>query len=414
MNAGSAPLPARLVLVVFCPFAAGFFLSFLFRNVTAVIAKDLAIEFSLSPAELGLLTSAYFLSFATMQVPVGVFLDRYGPRRVTAGLLLLAAAGSASFAMAEGFGTLALSRALIGIGVSSCLMGSMKAFSMWFPLERMATLNGMAIAAGGLGGLAATMPIEAGAGAWGWRAMFWLLAALCVACAAYIATVVPEKPLAAAREAWGEAFRRMGAIFRQPLFWRVGLPLMTVHANYQSLIGLWLAPWAMDVAGLERGTAAQWLFAAALGYTISSFAIGVAADQLAARGISRLAIFKTGTFVAIVALAGLAWAPAQGKFALVVAYGASAVAPALSYVLLTRHYPPDMTGRVNTSLNIVMFVSSFSAQWGVGAILRQFPAEAGRYDPRGYAIAFGILVAVQLLAWLWLVTLRREPETYRP
>ena len=68
-----------------------------------------------------------------------------------------------------------------------------------------------------------------------------------------------------------------------------------------------------------------------------------------------------------------------------------AVAPALSYVLLTRHFPTDMTGRVNTALNIVMFVSSFSAQWGVGAILRLFPTTGGRYDPQGYAIAFGVL-----------------------
>ncbi len=405
-------LPGRLILLVFCPFAAGFFLSFLFRNVTAVIAKDLAAVFGLSSADLGLLTSVYFLTFALMQVPVGVSLDRYGPRRVVAALLLVAALGSASFAMAEGFGTLALGRALIGVGVSACLMGSMKAFTLWFPLERMSTLNGLVIAVGGLGGLAATTPLEFGSGAWGWRAMFWLLAGLCIASAAYIVAVVPEKPLAAAAERWGEAFRRMGAIFAQPVFWRVGLPLMTVHANYQALIGLWLAPWIIDVALLERGAAARWLFAAALGYTIASLAFGIAADQLAARGISRLTLFKWGTAVAIAALFGLAAAPAQGKFALLVVYASAAIAPALSYVLLSRHFAPDMSGRVTTALNVAMFVSSFAAQWGVGAILRLFPVEGGRYDPRGYAIAFCLLAAVQLAAWLWLLTLKREPEPY--
>ena len=405
-------LPGRLILLVFCPFAAGFFLSFLFRNVTAVIAKDLTAAFGLSSSDLGLLTSVYFLTFALMQVPVGVFLDRYGPRRVVAALLLVAALGSASFAMAEGFATLAIGRALLGVGVSACLMGSMKSFTLWFPLERMSTLTGMVLAAGGLGGLAATTPIAYGAGAYGWRAMFWLLAVLCVASAAYIAAIVPEKPLAAASERWGDAFRRMGAVFAKPVFWRIGLPLMTVHAHYQALIGLWLAPWIIDVALLERGAAARWLFAAALGYAVASLAFGIAADQLAARGISRLTLLKWGAAAAIAALFCLATAPAQGKFALLVAYASAAIAPALSYVLLSRHFPPDMSGRVTTALNVGMFVSSFAAQWGVGAILRLFPSDAGRYDPRGYALAFGLLATIQLAAWLWLATLKREPAPY--
>ena len=406
-------LPARLIVLVFCPFAAGFFLSFLYRNVTAVIAKDLAAEFSLSAADLGLLTAVYFLAFAAMQVPVGVFLDRYGPRRVVAGLLLAAALGSAAFASADGFASLAMGRALIGVGVSACLMGSMKAFTLWFPLERMATLTGMVIAVGGLGGLAATTPIEHGAGAWGWRAMFWLLSALCVASSAYIALVVPEKAVPGAGERWGDAFRRMGAIFRLPVFWRVGLPLMTVHANFQALMGLWLAPWIIDVALLDRGSAARWLFAAALGYTVASLAFGVAADQLASRGVSRLTLLKWGTAVAIAALFGLAAAPAQGKFALLVVYASAAIAPALSYVLLTRHFAPDMSGRVNTALNVAMFISSFASQWGVGAILRAFPSEGGRYAPGGYAIAFGVLATAQFAVWVWLVTLKEEPAAYR-
>ena len=146
---------------MFAPFAAGFFLSYVFRNANAVIARDLAAEFSLSPADVGLLTSMYLLSFAAMQVPVGVFLDRYGPRRVVASLLCIAGLGALGFALAGSFGELALGRALIGLGVSACQMGSIKAFTLWFPLARLATLNGWTIAFGGLGGLAATSPLEA-------------------------------------------------------------------------------------------------------------------------------------------------------------------------------------------------------------------------------------------------------------
>src|SRR6059058_957555 len=169
---------ARPLVVVFCPFAAGYFLSFFFRNVNAVISKDLAREFALTPADLGFLTSMYLLAFAAFQLPLGVLLDRYGPRRVVAALLLSAAAGALVFGLARDLATLSLGRALIGLGVSAGLMGAIKAFSLWFPLSRLATLNGLYLAVGGLGALSATAPAEALVGTLGWRGMFWILACL--------------------------------------------------------------------------------------------------------------------------------------------------------------------------------------------------------------------------------------------
>src|SRR5881227_547613 len=131
-------LPMKPLVVVFCPFAGGYFLSFFFRNVNAVISRDLAREFALTPADLGFLTSMYLLAFAAFQLPLGVLLDRYGPRRVVAALLLSAAAGALVFALARDLATLSLGRALIGLGVSAGLMGAIKAFSLWFPLSRLA------------------------------------------------------------------------------------------------------------------------------------------------------------------------------------------------------------------------------------------------------------------------------------
>src|SRR5437762_13898535 len=106
-------LPLNPMVVVFCPFAAGYFLAFFFRNVNAIISKDLAREFSLTPADLGFLTSMYLLAFAAIQLPLGVLLDRYGPRRVVAALLCSAAAGALVFALANNLTTLSLGRALI-------------------------------------------------------------------------------------------------------------------------------------------------------------------------------------------------------------------------------------------------------------------------------------------------------------
>src|SRR3954469_9951231 len=93
----------RLIWVVFCPFALGYFLSFFFRNVNAVISKDLTLEFALTPADLGFLTATYLLAFAAFQLPLGVLLDRYGPRRVVAGLFCVAGAGALIFGLAHDF-----------------------------------------------------------------------------------------------------------------------------------------------------------------------------------------------------------------------------------------------------------------------------------------------------------------------
>src|SRR4051812_36176382 len=151
-------LPVNPLVVVFAPFAGGYFLSFFFRNVNAIISRDLAREFSLTPADLGFLTSMYLLAFAAFQLPLGVLLDRYGPRRVVAALLCSAATGALVFGLARDMATLSIGRALIGLGVSAGLMGAIKAFTLWFPLSRLASLNGVYLGVGGLGALAATAP----------------------------------------------------------------------------------------------------------------------------------------------------------------------------------------------------------------------------------------------------------------
>ena len=141
-DAQPAKEPKMLLVRVFVPFACGYYLSYLYRTVNAVISPDLVRDLGVDANELGLLTSAYFLAFASFQIPLGVLLDRMGPRRVDAGLLAIAGLGALVFAQSDAFAGLVLGRALIGLGVSAALMASMKAFTLWFPLSRFASLNG--------------------------------------------------------------------------------------------------------------------------------------------------------------------------------------------------------------------------------------------------------------------------------
>jgi MFS family permease len=401
-------LPAGLIALVFVPFASGFFLSILLRYVNAVIAKDLAAEFALSAADLGLLTSVYFLVFAAFQIPLGVLLDRFGPRRVLAALLVFAAAGALAFGLAQGVTTLALGRALLGLGVSGCLMGSIKAFTLWFPLSRLATLNGWILAIGALGAMSATAPVEAIAGSFGWRVLFYGLALGCAAVAALIFFVVPEKPLPGAGASWQRQFADIGTILANVYFWRVALPLIAVHGAYQALQGLWLAPWLADVGGLARAPVANYLLAGSLAYGIGSVVFGTLADRLEGTGLSRMLAYKFGMGLAIAAFFALAAGVREGMLAIVALYGFGACAAALPYAILAQHFPPQLTGRVITATNIFMFLASFAFQWGIGAVLRLFPAIDGRYPAAGYAVAFGIAGVLQLVTLLWLLTLKER------
>jgi MFS family permease len=398
----------KLLLAVFCPFAAGYFLSFFFRNVNAIIAKDLAQEFSLAPSDLGFLTSMYLLSFAAIQLPLGVLLDRYGPRRVVAALLCVAAAGALIFGLAQDFVMLSVGRALIGIGVSAGLMGAIKAFTLWFPLSRLATLNGMYLAVGGLGGLSATAPAEALIGEFGWRALFYGMSALSLAASAAVFTVVPEKKLPSTGETLREQFAAFGRIFSSVPFWRIAAALVVTHAVYQALQGLWLAPWLYDIAGMDRPAVARYLLFTIVAYVAGSVVFGLSSDRLARAGIPRMTVYKVG-LVACVAMFGLlAAGVTTGLGAILAVYGFTTISGALAYPLMTALFGPEMTGRVNTASNVLMFGCSFAFQWGIGAVLRLYPVTGGSYSPQGYATAFALLGALQVAALLWLLPMREE------
>ena len=400
--------------MVFCPFAAGYFLSFCYRNVNAVISKELAAEFSLTPADLGFLTSMYLLTFAAFQLPLGVLLDRYGPRRVVAALLCLAASGALVFALARDLTALSLGRALIGLGVSAGLMGALKAFSLWFPLGRLATVNGLYLAVGGLGALAATAPAEALVGSLGWRGMFFILGTASLAVALIIFLVVPEKPLPGGGQTLRDQVAGFGRIFGSLAFWRIVLPFVLIQGTYVALQGLWLGPWLYDVARLERHDVASYLLTTAAGYVVGSLFFGLTADRLAQLGVSRLVLYKAGLCTALAMLALLAGGVQGPLRALLGLYAFACISGALTYALLTPLFPAGMTGRVNTAANMLMFAASFVLQWSIGAALKLYPVIDGRYSSGGYAAAFTTIALLQLAALAWLLPMRGVEFGDRP
>lgn len=396
------PPPLALTIRIVLPFAAGYFVSYVFRTVNAVISPDLVSAFHLVPAELGLLTSAYFLTFAAFQLPLGILLDRYGPRRVNACLLLFAAAGAAAFAIAEDFATLIAGRALIGFGVSACLMASFKAFTLWFPRDRLAMVNGWVMAAGGMGALTATAPVEAALGLTDWRGVFLVLAVLTVAASGAVFLVVPERERAPARSSFKEQIGGVLTVFRDAYFWRIAPLALLNQAAFLAIQGLWAGPWLRDVAGLERPAVANVLFATAAAMVAGHLTLGGLAWRLARVGIPVFWIAGAGMFAMILVQLGLAFDSGTFAVPLWLAFGFLGAAGILPYAVLSQHFDARLAGRVNTGLNLLVFVVAFGGQWGVGAIIGLWPETAdGGYAPEGYRAALISAVVLQTVAGAW-------------
>ena len=391
-------------LRVFIPFALGYFLSYLFRVVNAVLAPDLASDLAVGPSELGLLTAAYFITFAAFQLPLGVLLDRFGPRKIEAFLLIFAAAGAFIFSHAQTTAGLIIGRALIGFGVSACLMAAFKAYVIWFHPQQLPLINGFQMAAGGFGALTATAPVEAALGITDWRGVFFMLALLTLAVAAAVFFVVPEKKAATHSDSLKDQLKGIVRVFSSLTFWRIAPLTIMSQASFMAIQGLWSGPWLRDVAGFERTAVAHVLLAIAVAMVAGFILMGAAAERLSRLGIKPIAVAVTGmsafiTTQALLILEAISWART-----LWILFGFFGTTGIITYAALSQSFPLHLSGRVNTAINLLVFVASFSAQWGIGAIINLWPGTAdGGYNPPGYQAAFTMMLVLQLLSLLWFV-----------
>jgi len=391
----------QLWLRLFLPFAAGYFLSYLYRTVNAVIGPVLARELALGDNALGLLTSTYFLAFGAAQLPLGMLLDRFGPRRVEAGLLLLAAGGAAVFALSDTLGGLATGRALIGLGVSACLMASFKAFSQWFPPERQASLTGWIMASGGLGALAASKPLELALGFATWRDVALLLAVATLLVAAALWYFVPDKPNDAKGAGFAAQMAGVRSIFSSRHFWRYAPMGFCFTGGFMAVQGLWVARWMTVMEGIERAEIAArltWMSGAMLAGFLF---MGFFATALVRRGIKLERIYLGAMLLASAILFVITTTPNAGSAWLWPVLGACFSLSNIAYSLVAQSFPPALSGRANTALNLLVFAGAFGLQWGIGIFVDALQA-AGWSGQAAFRAAFYSLSGGQFLAILWL------------
>jgi MFS family permease len=399
--------PARRIACVLLPFAAGYYLSYLFRSINALIAGDLTAELDLSAADLGLLTSVYFLLFAAAQLPFGVLLDRHGPGTIQSALLLVAGAGALVFALADDLVGLIMGRALIGLGVALALMSGFKAIVLWFPADRVALANGWLVMLGALGAVTATGPADLTVSALGWRGLFALLAAVSALTALLVLFVVPDtsakpKPSTARRSA------SLSSIYRDPRFWRLA-PLSTLGIGTSwSLQGLWAAPWLRDVAGLDRATVVQHLGIMAIALSVSALLLGAAAARARRAGVRTEIVLASTLSLSMAAQLALIVGPPLPSHLLWVVIAAAGAATVLSYASLASYFPAEASGRANAALNLLHMGGTFVLQCATGFIIEQWPQTDGRYPVEAHQAALVIGLALQLAALLWFTAPRQH------
>lgn len=399
-----------LALRLLLPFAAGYFFSFLLRNVNAVISPDLARDIGLTAADLGILTSAYFFTFALVQLPLGVLLDRYGPQRVESFLLLIAALGCVGFAFASGLTELVFARALIGLGVSACLMASFKVLALWYPKERLASLNASIMVAGGLGALAATTPLIYLADYLGWRGLFILFSVITsfVALAIYL---TPRRQEAQTSETLSAQLVALRGILKSSAFWTYVPMTASGLGGFVALQGLWAVPYIMEVHGETRETAAFLMFLTTLAMIAGWFATASLVEPLRRFDIS------PGQFMTLANLIGfgsmiLIWVDWGNSHILWFVRGFFYAIGNIAFAELTARFTASLAGRVNTALNFGTFVGAFAVQIGYGVLIQALLVQ-GHSLAQAHWISFGVLTLLQGLGLAWyLFQIRRLPQPH--
>ncbi len=392
---------------VFLPFALGHYLSSLLRTVNAVLAPNLVNALALDSGQLGMLTSAFFLAFALVQLPVGIALDRFGPRKVQLVLMLVAALGALMFAYGTSFAELVVARGVIGFGLGGCFMSAVKSISFWIAPSRLPSVHGYLIAAGGLGAASATLPVRLVLQFTDWRGLFTMLAAV-LACVGMLIWLVTPRAGAPA-PARGPVWSGILAVYRDPAFRKTISLMLIPHAVFFGIQGLWVGRWLSDVAHFSDAAVAWLLYLGMAAVIFGAIGTGMLTEWAGKRGVRPLDVAAIGIAAFVLVQAAIVFNHRPSFQLLAVLFTLIGTITGIEYAIVAQSMPPSLTGRASTCLNLLIFVGAFLVQAGFGQVLGLWrPNVLQQYPPIAYQAAFGALVLLQLPG-LALYLLRRGP-----
>ncbi len=430
-------LPTQKAVVVFIVFAFAYFLSALIRAITATLSPTLTLELGLQARDLGLLAGGYFLGFAAMQLPMGKWLDAYGPKKVILSLLPIALLGSVAFAMANSFYALLIARVFTGIGVSACLMAPLTGYRRWLEPNQQQRANAWMLMTGSFGMVAATLPVQWLMPMVGWRGIFIIFSVLVLMAIVALAWLVPawKSPQSGSNSSGNSDSQSdtkpiakntdtgYGQVWANPYF-RSLVPIgFLAYGGLIALQTLWVTPWMIKVAGYSPAQAASGLFGINLTMLFTFWLWGAVSPWLVKHKIHSDTLLLRGfpfsfVILAIIIIAAqITDTPSSGQFFSIFSHLQQYIwilwalyFMACSFVALTQPaialvFPPELAGRALAAFNLVMFLGVFVVQWCLGLLIDGFKY-LGYAEVRAFQGAFTVFLLCAIAAYVYFVVKR--------
>ena len=393
-------LPIKKAVFIFFVFACGYFISALLRAITATLSPLLTTEFSLTAGNLGLLAGGYFLGFASMQIPLGYLLDRHGPKKVVSSFLLIAIIGTIAFALAKSFSGLLISRVLIGVGVSACLMGPLTGYRIWFADEYQQRANAWMLMVLSMGFVFSTLPVQILLPVIGWRWIFGLIAILILIIIFLTLLFIPkwENEVKNQEEKSGS----LSDVWNNKFF-RSTIPLGLF--NYGGMVAvqtLWAGPWMVRVAGynpLESATGLFWINVTML---FAFFIFGYILPKITKLGFETIKLMKIGLPISYLSLIIIIVSGENAGAIHFTIYLLTSIVLTLTQPAVALSFPTSLAGKSLTSFNLLIFIGTFIMQWGIGLII-DFCIYLGKEEVQSFKISFTVYLIICIFSYLYFI-----------
>ena len=392
-------LSTKKAVLVFFVFACGYFLSCLLRSITATLSPLLSTEFNLTAGYLGLLAGGYFLGFASMQIPLGYLLDSYGPKKIVSSFLLIAIIGTGSFALAESFTGLLISRVFIGVGVSACLMGPLTGYRIWFADNYQQRANAWMLMVLSMGFVFSTLPVQVLLPMIGWR---WIFGGITILIFLVILLTVFFIPTWKKNEEKEKNPGSLSDVWKNKFF-RSTIPLGLF--NYGGIVAvqtLWAGPWMVRVAGYEPLESATGLFWINSSMLVAFFVWGYFLPKISKYGLETMKLIKYGMPISYIVLLIIILSGENAGAIHFTVYMLSSIVLTLTQPAVALSFPPSLAGKSLTSFNLLIFLGTFIMQWGIGLVidLCQF---LGKEEVQSFKISFTVYLIICIFSYSYFV-----------
>jgi len=401
-------LPRKQVITVFIVFAFGYFLSCLLRAITATLSPVFTLEFDLMAADLGLLAGGYFLGFASMQIPLGYLLDKLGPKKIVSTFLLIAFIGTVSFALAQSFSGLLISRILIGVGSSACLMAPLTGYRIWLKENQQQRANSWMFMMASLGFLSSTLPIQLLLPLLGWRWIFGGISALLLISIILMLAFIPK---------WNHQKERS---FENPIksdsftdVWKNKFFISVIPMglfNYGGLMAiqtLWAGPWMIRVAGYTPLESATGLFSINITMLVSFFLWGYFLPKITDLGFNALKILKLGLPISFLVMFTIIVLGSKAGALLITLFILTSIFLSVIQPAVGLSFQSHLAGKALTSFNLLIFLGAFIMQWFIGFVIDLIKS-LGYTEIIGFQTAFSVFLLLSLTSYMFFLVINKK------